>query len=72
MADGEDELAYKVVVNHEDQHSIWLFDREIPLGCREAGFEGKCQGCLSWIAKVWIDMRPLTPRHPGERAEEGR
>jgi MbtH protein len=49
---------YKVVVNAEDQHSIWPNDRENPLGWRDAGFEGtKCE-CIAHVAKVWESMRP--------------
>ena len=30
--DKEDNRTYKVVVNHEEQYSIWLADKENPLG----------------------------------------
>lgn len=58
-ADDEDTRTYKVVVNHEEQYSVWLADRELPAGWREAGKSGTKAECLSHIKVVWTDMRPL-------------
>ena len=58
----EDSTTYKVVVNHEDQYSIWPADRENPLGWRDAGKQGSKQDCLDYIKGVWTDMRPLSLR----------
>lgn len=58
----EDTRAYKVVVNHEEQYSIWLADREPPNGWREVGKQGTKQECLDHIKEVWTDMRPLSLR----------
>ena len=52
----------KVVVNHEEQYSIWPFDRDVPLGWREAGKQGTKAECLAYIEEVWTDMRPLSLR----------
>jgi MbtH protein len=52
----------KVVVNHEEQYSIWPADRENPPGWRDAGKVGKKAECLDWISEVWTDMRPLSLR----------
>jgi MbtH protein len=52
----------KVVVNHEEQYSIWPADRELPLGWREAGTQGTKAECLAYIEEVWTDMRPLSLR----------
>lgn len=60
--DGGDELVYNVVVNHEEQYSIWLSDRQIPDGWRAEGFSGTKQECLDHIDQVWTDMRPLSLR----------
>ncbi|MFF8725821.1 MbtH family protein [Streptomyces sp. NPDC015171] len=60
MAD--DEQQYHVVVNAEEQYSIWPADREIPAGWSPAGFDGPKQLCLDHIAEVWTDMRPLSLR----------
>lgn len=65
----EDETIYKVVVNHEEQYSIWPADRELPLGWRYAGKEGLKKDCLAYIEEVWTDMRPLSLRRQMERAE---
>jgi len=60
--DEEDQTIYKVVVNHEEQYSIWPADRESPLGWRDAGKQGPKAECLAHIKTVWIDMRPLSLR----------
>lgn len=54
--------ALKVVVNHEEQYSIWPADREVPSGWREAGKQGNKVECLAYIEEVWTDMRPLSLR----------
>ncbi len=60
--DREDTTTYRVVVNHEEQYSIWPVDREIPLGWREVGKSGPKADCLAYIKEVWTDMRPLSLR----------
>lgn len=59
---GEDTTTYRVVVNHEEQYSIWPDGREIPAGWREAGKSGPKADCLAYIKEVWTDMRPLSLR----------
>jgi MbtH protein len=61
-SDDNDTLTYKVVLNHEEQYSIWPADRDCPLGWREAGKEGAKDECLRFIEEVWRDMRPLSLR----------
>jgi MbtH protein len=58
----EDQVRYKVVVNHEMQYSIWFADRENPPGWEDAGREGPKEDCLAYIEEVWTDMRPLSLR----------
>jgi MbtH protein len=58
----EDTKVYKVVVNHEEQYSIWPADRENPLGWNDTGKSGAKAECLSYIKEVWTDMRPLSLR----------
>ncbi|AWK15518.1 MbtH family NRPS accessory protein (plasmid) [Candidatus Fukatsuia symbiotica] len=53
---------YTVVINHEEQYSIWPTYREIPTGWREVGKRGREQECLDYITEVWTDMRPLSLR----------
>jgi uncharacterized protein YbdZ (MbtH family) len=61
--DGKDDLQeHRVVVNAEEQYSIWPLDRELPQGWFEAGKSGPVSECLAYIAEVWTDMRPLSLR----------
>jgi MbtH protein len=64
MRRGEDEdgTVYKVVVNHEEQYSIWPAERANPLGWSDAGKTGPKPECLTYIEEVWTDMRPLSVR----------
>ena len=68
----QDDRIYKVVVNHEEQYSIWFADREPPTGWREVGKEGRKAECLAYINEVWTDMRPLSLRKQMEEAEATR
>jgi MbtH protein len=56
------EDTFIVVINHEEQYSIWPAGQEIPTGWREAGVEGGKSDCLAHIARVWTDLRPLSVR----------
>jgi len=60
--DHEDTTVYNVVVNHEEQYSIWPTYRDLPLGWRAAGKTGSKAECLEYIKEVWTDMRPLSLR----------
>ncbi|MGW7413020.1 MbtH family protein [Streptomyces sp. NPDC054863] len=53
---------WKVVVNDEEQYSIWSADRESPAGWHEVGVQGEKDECLAHIERVWTDMRPLSLR----------
>jgi len=53
---------YSVVVNQEEQYSIWLAESPIPEGWSEVGKRGTKAECLEHIARVWTDMRPLSLR----------
>jgi MbtH protein len=53
---------FHVVVNDEEQYSVWLADREPPLGWRTIGVSGTRHDCLDYIEKHWTDMRPLSLR----------
>jgi MbtH protein len=72
-ADDDDLVTYRVVVNHEEQYSIWRSDRDLPRGWRDAGVVGRKGECLEHIERVWTDMRPLSlragcTRHPTKDA----
>ena len=66
----EDRTVYKVVINHEEQYSIWPADRELPLGWNSVGKSGAKQECLDYIEEVWTDMRPLSLRKKMEEQEK--
>jgi MbtH protein len=53
---------FTVVVNHEEQYSIWPDGRELPGGWRAVGRTGTEHECLTYIDEVWTDMRPLSLR----------
>ncbi len=58
----DDDRTYLVVLNDEEQYSIWWADRDLPAGWRAEGTEGTKDECLARIAEVWTDMRPLSLR----------
>ncbi len=60
--DEEDNRTYTVVLNDEEQYSIWFADRELPSGWRAIGKTGSKKECLDHIEQVWTDMRPLSLR----------
>jgi MbtH protein len=66
--DDEDTTLYRVVVNDEEQYSIWPADRENPLGWHDVGKSGTKADCLAYIGEVWTDMRPLSLRRRMEEA----
>ncbi|MBD3557345.1 MbtH family protein [Planktothrix sp. FACHB-1355] len=63
----DQDIRYAVVMNHEEQYSIWFADREIPAGWNEVGKTGTKEECLSYIKEVWTDMRPLSLRKQMEK-----
>ncbi|MEH2445421.1 MAG: MbtH family NRPS accessory protein [Nostoc sp.] len=68
--DKEDTRIYKVVMNHEEQYSIWLANKENPLGWRDVGKSGLKAECLKYINEVWTDMRPLSLRKKMEETAQ--
>ncbi len=59
---------YKVVINHEEQYSIWPAEKDNPSGWQDAGKNGSKEDCLVYIREVWADMRPLSLRKRMEQA----
>jgi MbtH protein len=72
MEEKEDTTVYRVVVNHEEQYSIWPVDKDNPLGWKDAGKSGTKAECLAYIKEVWTDMRPLSLRKKMEEAASKR
>lgn len=66
--DTEDTRVYDVVVNHEEQYSIWPSGRELPKGWSAVGKSGPKPECLDYIKQVWTDMRPLSLRRALEKS----
>ncbi len=67
----EDTTTYEVVMNAEEQYSIWAADRDIPEGWRAVGKQGPKAECLAYIEEVWTDMRPKSLRDKMEQAGLG-
>ncbi len=68
--DNDDKQVWKVVLNHEEQYSIWPADRENALGWKDEGKVGTKQECLDHIKEVCTDMRPLSLRKKMEEMEK--
>ncbi|WP_411122644.1 MbtH family protein [Streptomyces sp. x-19] len=62
MSEDKGTQEWSVVVNDEEQYSIWAVNRQIPDGWKETGVRGTQEECLSHIDRVWSDMRPLSLR----------
>jgi MbtH protein len=64
----EDTQTYTVLINDEEQYSLWLADLEIPPGWRGTGKLGSKQECMAYVDEVWTDMRPLSLRKAMEQS----
>jgi MbtH protein len=62
MSIDDEETVFRVVVNPEEQYSIWPVWRPVPDGWRDTGFSGRRKECLAHIDAVWTDKRPLSLR----------
>ncbi|PCE21525.1 MbtH family protein [Burkholderia ubonensis] len=69
MADIDHDTVYTVVINDEEQYSIWPTYRPVPAGWREAGKTGTEDECIAYVDEVWTDMRPLSLRRFLEQAQ---
>lgn len=56
--DNQDAL---VLLNDEEQYSLWPAGRELPRGWRQV-FAGPRQACLDYVESHWTDMRPKSLR----------
>lgn len=70
--DQQDTTVYNVVVNHEEQYSIWPTYRDLPRGWQAVGKPGTKAECLEYIKETWTDMRPLSLRRTMEEASAAR
>ncbi|WP_394833992.1 MbtH family NRPS accessory protein [Pendulispora rubella] len=62
MSWGDDDTTFDVVINDEEQYSIWPSYKAIPAGWKAVGKQGKKAECLAYIDVTWTDMRPLSLR----------
>jgi MbtH protein len=60
---------YKVVINHEEQYSIYPANRDNPSGWIDVGFSGTKAECLDYIEKHWTDMRPKQIRGESNKSK---
>jgi len=68
----DDKTIFKVILNEEEQYSIWPVKKENAPGWRDAGKTGTQKECLAYINEVWTDMRPLSLRKKPEDTEKPR
>lgn len=54
----DDSASYSVLVNDENQHSLWPAFAEVPAGWTVAFAKDSRQACLDYINENWTDMRP--------------
>jgi MbtH protein len=66
----EPQEIFTVVINHEEQYSIWPVNKQVPEKWRDAGMSGSKQDCLAYVRRVWTDMRPLSVRNL-DRSRDG-
>jgi MbtH protein len=62
MPEPHETRPHAVVVNDEEQYSVWPVERDLPAGWRQEGFTGTEDECLAYIDEVWTDMRPASLR----------
>ena len=60
--DLEDKAAHRVLINDEDQYSVWPANKDVPIGWRDTGFSGSKAECLEHVKEVWTDMTPRSLR----------
>ncbi|MFD2474608.1 MbtH family protein [Amycolatopsis silviterrae] len=49
---------FLVLVNEENQHSLWPVFAEVPSGWTVAKTEASRQECLDYVERNWTDLRP--------------
>lgn len=70
MSWGDESTVYDVVINGEEQYSIWPTYKAMPAGWRATGKQGSKADCLAHIDEVWVDMRPLSLRQAMDEADQ--
>lgn len=70
MDPDEKEETFKVVINGEEQYSIWPADRSNAAGWNDVGKSGTKDECLAFIKDVWTDMRPRSVREKMDKSAQ--
>lgn len=50
------DIQFHVVVNAEQQYSIWPEYKAMPAGWQEIGISGDRQACLAYVSGIWTDL----------------
>ncbi|MEU2794201.1 MbtH family protein [Streptomyces sp. NPDC007100] len=50
--------SFLVLVNEENQHSLWPSFAEVPAGWRVVFGEDTRTACLAYVEENWTDLRP--------------
>jgi glycopeptidolipid biosynthesis protein len=58
----DDNASFLVLVNNEEQHSLWPSFADVPAGWRVVHGEADRVACLDYIEQNWIDIRPKSLR----------
>ncbi|WBB80958.1 MbtH family protein [Micromonospora sp. WMMD882] len=56
----DEDGVYLVLVNDENQHSLWPARIVAPAGWRVAFGEDTRQACLDYVERSWTDLRPAS------------
>jgi len=59
---GGDNRVYVVLINDEEQYSLWLRNQDVPAGWRSVDFTGSKEECMKYVDETWTDMRPKSLR----------
>jgi MbtH protein len=57
-----DRTLFVVLINDEEQYSLWPAGKDTPAGWRVTGTRGTEEECMKWVDEVWTDMRPASLR----------
>jgi MbtH protein len=58
----DDNRVYVVLINDEEQYSLWPRNKEVPAGWRSVDVSGSREECMKYVDETWTDMRPKSLR----------
>lgn len=58
----DDKGTFYVLVNDEEQYSLWPAFADVPAGWRVVFGESERAQCLDFVEKTWTDLRPRSLR----------